>query len=343
MKQMFDSNSTLIASDFPSIFRESVSTLQVNLGYKCNQSCVHCHVAASPYRTEMMTASTVEEILDALDQLPVTTLDLTGGAPELNPNFRNIVVRARSKGLKVIDRCNLSILFEPNQENLGAFLATEGVVIIASLPCYLEENVDQQRGKGVHSLSIRALQLLNDLGYATTPHLELNLVFNPIGAVLPPSQEELEAVYKKELKTRYNIEFNSLFTLTNMPINRFGSILSAHGKLDEYMTLLKSNYREENLCSVMCRNTLSVDWQGYLYDCDFNLMLGMGTTSQGTHLHIRDLQDGVSLTNKRISTADHCFGCTAGQGSSCEGALAEHSMHGNGISRQQQDRSLPTH
>lgn len=332
LKHMFDSSPALIASDFPSIFRESISTLQVNLGYKCNQSCVHCHVAASPYRTEMMTASTAEEILDVVDQLPVTTLDLTGGAPELNPNFRTIVVRARSKGLKVINRCNLSILFEPEQENLAAFLATEGVVIVASLPCYLEENVDRQRGKGVHSLSISALQLLNDLGYGTSPHLELNLVFNPIGAVLPPSQEELEAVYKKELKDRYSIEFNRLFTLTNMPINRFRSILSAHGKLDEYMTLLKSNYREENLCSVMCRNTLSVDWQGYLYDCDFNQMLGMGTTSQDEHLHIRDLKAGFSLTKTRINTADHCYGCTAGQGSSCEGALAEHSKQGIDVS-----------
>ena len=273
--------------------------------------------------------------MEVVDRLPVTTLDLTGGAPELNPNFRTMVIRARSKGLKVIDRCNLTILFEPDQENLGAFLAAEGVVIVASLPCYLEENVDQQRGKGVHSLSIRALQLLNDLGYGTSPHLELNLVFNPIGAVLPPSQDELEAVYKKELKDRYGIEFNRLFTLTNMPINRFGSILSAHGKLDEYMTLLKTNYREENLCSVMCRNTLSVDWQGYLYDCDFNQMLGMGTTSQSTHLHIRDLNDGFSLTKKRINTADHCYGCTAGQGSSCEGALAEHSNQGIDVSQQQ--------
>lgn len=331
---MFDSSPALIASDFPSIFRESVSTLQVNLGYKCNQSCVHCHVAASPYRTEMMTASTAAEIMEVVDRLPVTTLDLTGGAPELNPNFRTMVIRARSKGLTVIDRCNLTILFEPDQENLGAFLAAEGVVIVASLPCYLEENVDQQRGKGVHSLSIRALQLLNDLGYGTSPHLELNLVFNPIGAVLPPSQDELEAVYKKELKDRYGIEFNRLFTLTNMPINRFGSILSAHGKLDEYMTLLKTNYREENLCSVMCRNTLSVDWQGYLYDCDFNQMLGMGTTSQSIHLHIRDLTDGFSLTKKRISTADHCFGCTAGQGSSCEGALVEHSSQGIDVLQQ---------
>lgn len=318
---MLDSRSQLIASDFPTIYRESISTLQVNLGYKCNQSCVHCHVAASPYRTEMMTASTAEEILDVVDRLPITTLDLTGGAPELNPNFRTIVIRARRKGLKVIDRCNLSILFEPDQENLGSFLAKEGVVIVASLPCYLEENVDQQRGKGVHSLSIRALRRLNDLGYGTSQRLELNLVYNPLGAVLPPAQEELEADYKRELRDRYSIEFDRLFTLTNMPINRFGSTLISHGKLDEYMTLLKTNYRKENLCSVMCRNTLSVDWQGYLYDCDFNQMLGLGTNSHRKHLHIRDLRDGFSLIKNRIRTADHCYGCTAGQGSSCEGAL----------------------
>ncbi|MCY3883473.1 MAG: arsenosugar biosynthesis radical SAM protein ArsS [Gammaproteobacteria bacterium] len=318
---MLDSSSRLIASDFPTIYRESVATLQINLGYKCNQSCVHCHVAASPYRTEMMTANTAEEILDVVDRLPVTTIDLTGGAPELNPNFRTIVVRARRKGLKVIDRCNLSILFEPEQEDLGSFLAREGVVIVASLPCYLEGNVDQQRGKGVHSLSIRALRWLNDLGYGTSQRLELNLVYNPLGAVLPPPQKELEAEYKRELRSRYSIEFNRLFTLTNMPINRFGSTLISHNKLEEYVSLLKANYREENLCSVMCRNTLSVDWRGYLYDCDFNQMLGMGANSNGSHLHIRDLINGYSLSQSRVRTAEHCYGCTAGQGSSCEGAL----------------------
>ena len=319
---MLDSRSRLIASDFPSIYRESISTLQVNLGYKCNQSCVHCHVGASPYRTEMMTEGTVEEVLSAIDRLPVTTLDLTGGAPELNPSFRSLVVQARQRGLKVIDRCNLSILFEPEQEALGTFLASEGVVIVASLPCYLEENVDQQRGKGIHSLSIRALKLLNDLGYGTNPRLELDLVYNPLGAELPPPQSELERDYKRELKNRYNIVFNNLYTLTNMPINRFGATLVSHNRFDAYIGLLKSSYREENLCAVMCRNTLSVDWRGYLYDCDFNQMLGMGTKANGSQLHIRDLRDGLTLTNSRISTADHCYGCTAGQGSSCEGALA---------------------
>lgn len=320
---MLDSRARLIASDFPEIYRQSISTLQVNLGYKCNQSCVHCHVAASPFRTEMMTASTAMEVLEIIDLLPITTLDLTGGAPELNPNFRSIVSHARRKGLKVIDRCNLSILFEPMQESLGAFLANEGVAIVASLPCYLEENVDLQRGKGVHSLSIRALKLLNELGYgqSESPHLELDLVYNPLDAVLPPPQEELERDYKRELKDRYGIVFNRLFTLTNMPINRFGSMLISHGKFDEYLNLLKDSFCETNLGSVMCRNTLSVDWRGYLYDCDFNQMLGMGTSSRGSQLHVRDLRDGFSLVNSRIKTADHCFGCTAGQGSSCEGAL----------------------
>ena len=319
---MLDTRSQLVASDFPPIYRESISTLQVNLGYKCNQSCVHCHVGASPFRTELMTESTAKEVLETIDVLPITTLDLTGGAPELNPNFRLLVEEARRKGLRVIDRCNLSILFEPNQETLGAFLASEGVVIVASLPCYLEENVDQQRGKGVHSLSIRALRLLNDLGYGSSTHLELDLVFNPLGAVLPPPQEELERDYKRELKSRYGIVFNKLYTLTNMPINRFGSTLLSHGKFDDYISLLKSSYRKENLCAVMCRNTLSVDWRGYLYDCDFNQMLRMGAKSNGSHLHIRDLRDGFQLTKSRISTADHCYGCTAGQGSSCEGALS---------------------
>ena len=320
---MLDSRARLIASDFPTIHRESIATLQVNLGYKCNQSCVHCHVAASPFRTEMMTASTAMEVLDIVDLLPVTTLDLTGGAPELNPNFRSIVMGARRKGLRVIDRCNLSILFEPKQETLAPFLAREGVVIVASLPCYLEANVDQQRGKGVHSLSIRALKLLNDLGYgqSESPHLELDLVYNPLGPNLPPPQEELERDYKRELQKRYGIVFNRLFTLTNMPINRFGSTLLSHGKFDGYMNLLKDNYCEDNLGAVMCRSTLSVDWRGYLYDCDFNQMLGLGVKSHGSQLHIRDLKDVGTLVNSRISTADHCFGCTAGQGSSCEGAL----------------------
>ncbi len=272
-----------------------------------------------------MSKSTAEELMSVFDSLPIATLDLTGGAPELNSNFRTIVKRARHKGLRVIDRCNLSILFEPMQESLATFLADEGVVIVASLPCYLEENVDQQRGKGVHSLSIRALKLLNDLGYgqSESPHLELDLVYNPLGATLPPPQEELERDYKRELKDRYGIVFNRLFTLTNMPINRFGSILASHGEFDKYMNLLKDSYCEANLRTVMCRNTLSVDWRGYLYDCDFNQMLGMGTNSQhGSQLHIRDLKDGLSLANSRINTADHCFGCTAGQGSSCEGALS---------------------
>ena len=311
----------LVNTDFPAIRRHKLEILQVNLGYLCNQQCLHCHVNAGPNRKELMDQHTVEAVLDYLRQSTASTLDLTGGAPELNPLFREIVVQARKMGCKVIDRCNLTVLFEPGQEDLVQFLADNQVEITASLPCYLEENVDSQRGKGVFSSSIAALQALNKLGYAQPGSgLELNLVFNPQGASLPPSQQELENDYRKLLKDNYHIEFNNLFTITNMPIKRFGSTLISKGTFNSYMDLLKQSSSEDNLDSVMCKSLVSIDWQGYVYDCDFNQMLELEMLSTEKKLHISELAQ-LDLVGKSISVADHCYACTAGQGSSCGGAL----------------------
>ena len=309
------------SSDFPAIWRDSLTTLQVNLGYRCNQSCVHCHVNASPYRKEQMSSRIVNDVLETIRLLPISHVDLTGGAPELHPEFNRIVHEASAHGAKVIDRCNLTVLLEPGQERTAAFLAEEKVQIVASLPCYLEQNVERQRGKGIFQKSVRALKLLNELGYGSDPDLELNLVFNPQGATLPPPQMELEQQYKQELLKRFGIVFDHLFTLANMPINRFEAILRAHDDYESYLGLLKSSHQNANLRTVMCRNTISVDWQGILYDCDFNQMLDMPIDSHGRPMNLRDLWDSVSLQGNRICTADHCFGCTAGQGSSCGGAL----------------------
>ena len=310
---------------FPQLRRRSVSTLQVNLGYKCNQSCVHCHVAASPQRTEMMDAETVDLVIDYLKHSGAKTLDLTGGAPELNQYFRALVVEARALGVKVIDRCNLTILFEPGQETLAQFLADNEVAITASLPCYSVENVDKQRGNGVFDQSIRALQLLNSLGYGDegSPH-ELNLVYNPQGAVLPPGQVGLQADYKRVLGESFGIRFNHLFAIANMPIQRFGSTLISKGTFDTYMDVLKHAHRDENLDGVMCRDQVSIDWQGYLYDCDFNQMLELATKTGGrARTHLRDVLAVApdALNDGPIVVRDHCYGCTAGQGSSCGGAL----------------------
>ncbi len=314
---------------FPALRRRSVSTLQVNLGYKCNQSCVHCHVAASPQRTEMMDAPTIELVLEYLTHTGAKTLDLTGGAPELSPYFRTLVVEARAMGVKVIDRCNLTILFEPGQETLAEFLAENKVAITASLPCYSVENVDKQRGTGVFDDSIRALQKLNALGYGDeSTELELNLVFNPQGASLPPNQESLQADYKRVLEEKFGIRFNHLFAIANMPIQRFGSTLISKGTFDGYMQTLKDAHRDENLDGVMCRDQVSIDYQGYIYDCDFNQMLTLGTRTplvkNTTRLHLRDVLAATTnaLDNGTIVVRDHCYGCTAGQGSSCGGALA---------------------
>lgn len=307
---------------FPELRREQLETLQVNLGYRCNQTCVHCHVNAGPQRTEMMSRETVADVLAFLGVSGVRQLDLTGGAPELNAHFRNLVMRAREIGVHVIDRCNLTVLEEPGQEGLAEFLAHQRVEITASLPCYLEDNVDRQRGKGVFKRSIAALQRLNQLGYGMDgAGLVLNLVYNPQGAVLPPAQAGLEIDYKADLGRRFGIRFTRLYTLTNMPIQRFGSTLVSKGVFDEYMALLRGAHRDENLDQVMCRRLLSVDWQGYCYDCDFNQMLGLPLVVDGKkRLHLSELI-GRDLGGNPIAVRDHCYGCTAGSGSSCGGAL----------------------
>jgi radical SAM/Cys-rich protein len=313
----------LTPTDFPAIRRKRLTALQVNLGYRCNQQCVHCHVNAGPARTEMMSRETLEDALAFLRAANVETLDITGGAPELHPDFRHLVREARSLGVRVMDRCNLTILLEPGQEDLSQFLAEQRVEVVASLPCYLEENVDRQRGLGVYGRSIEALKRLNVLGYGRAGSgLILNLVYNPLGAFLPPPQGDLERDYRRELAQRHGITFNNLFTLTNMPIQRFGSTLVSKGKFDTYVQLLKGAHRSENLDGVMCRSLVSVDWQGYLYDCDFNQMLDVPLRLDGApRHHIRDLI-GVNLEGAPIAVANHCYGCTAGQGSSCGGALA---------------------
>jgi radical SAM/Cys-rich protein len=310
-------------SDFPKISRRRLETLQVNVGYRCNQTCVHCHVNAGPGRTEEMTRETVGEVLAYLEASGVRTLDVTGGAPELNPHFRTLVQHARRLGVHVMDRCNLTILEQPGQDDLADFLAANEVEVVASMPCYLEDNVDRQRGKGVFDASIRGLRALNARGYGEPGATRvLNLVYNPQGAVLPPAQGPLERDYRTHLGERYGIRFNALYVLTNMPIQRFGSTLISKGQFEEYLALLKSAYQPLNLESVMCRSLVSIDWRGYVYDCDFNQMLGLPLDWQGrARTHIRDLTN-TGLEGNRIVVKDHCYGCTAGQGSSCGGALA---------------------
>jgi radical SAM/Cys-rich protein len=313
----------LTQTDFPRLTRRAIETLQVNLGYRCNQSCVHCHVNAGPNRKEEMTDETVDAVIDFLAASPeIRTLDLTGGAPELNRNFRRLVIAARARGLRVIDRCNLTILEEPGFEDLAAFLASHGVEIVASLPCYLEENVEKQRGKGTFEASLKGLRRLNALGYGRGDSgLTLNLVYNPQGANLPPPQASLEAAYKQHLDTQYGIVFDRLFTLANMPIQRFGSMLISKGEFNAYMKILRAAHRDENLDGVMCRSLISVDWQGYIYDCDFNQQLELALKDQrGSRLHLTSAR-ATLLDGLPVRVADHCYGCTAGQGSSCGGAL----------------------
>lgn len=320
----------LVATDFPPISRQRLETLQVNLGYKCNQTCLHCHVNAGPNRTEMMDAHTAALVLEVIAKRGVTTLDLTGGAPELNPVFRSLVRGARALGVRVIDRCNLTILSEPGQETLAAFLAEHRVEVTASLPCYSPANVDRQRGDGVFERSIAGLQQLNALGYGKDDgKLILNLVYNPQGPSLPPPQDKLEADYKRELLQHFGIRFNYLFALTNMPVQRFGSTLVSKGSFNSYMQLLRGAFQQENLESVMCRSLVSVDYQGDLYDCDFNQMLGLPARLHGAPMpHLRDLLTH-DPSGENIRVADHCYGCTAGQGSSCGGALDAVAAAGN--------------
>ena len=319
---MRDTKPLLEAIPFPAIRRRRLETLQVNLGYRCNQSCVHCHVNAGPNRTEEMDGATVDLVLAFLERRRIANLDITGGAPELNRHFRRLVNAARQMGVRVMDRCNLTILEVAGQEDLGEFLAAQEVEIVASMPCYLLENVDRQRGSGVFESSIRALKRLNALGYGREEAgLVLNLVYNPQGPSLPPGQAELEADYKRVLAETYGIVFNNLFTLANMPIQRFGAILLSKGQFDEYLALLRAAHRDENLDGVMCRSLISVDYRGCVYDCDFNQMLDLPLTHGGRErLHLSELLDD-DITGNPIRVAGHCFGCTAGQGSSCSGAL----------------------
>ncbi len=318
---MHNTLALLEVTDFPPIRRGYLETLQVNLGYRCNQTCVHCHVNAGPNRQEIMDRHVVEVVLDFVRASSVSTLDLTGGAPELNPEFRYLVETASGLGVQVIDRCNLTILEEPGHEDLGRFLADHRVEVIASLPCYLEDNVDRQRGKGVFDASIRALHRLNAFGYGQQDSgLTLNLVYNPQGPALPPPQARLEAAYREHLG-QLGIRFTRLYVLANMPIARFGSALISKGQFGTYMKLLRDHHQAANLPSVMCRHMLSVDWRGYVYDCDFNQMLALPLgAGKKPRTHLSELLQ-TDLEGETITVADHCYGCTAGQGSSCGGAL----------------------
>jgi radical SAM/Cys-rich protein len=301
--------------------RGPLRVLQVNVGKLCNQACQHCHVDAGPKRTEIMTRETVDEVLAAIQRCGITTVDITGGAPEMNPHFEHLVIEARALGCGVMDRCNLTVFFVPGREHLPEFLAAQGVEVIASLPCYLEENVDLQRGRGMFQQSIVALQRLNRLGYGrANSGLTLNLVYNPIGPYLPPPQTALEADYRRELLTHYGIQFNHLYTLTNMPISRFAHFLQRMGKHEAYMELLVNAFNPAAVAGLMCRDTVSVGWDGRLYDCDFNQMLELPMAAP--YHHIREL-GAEALEGAPIALADHCFGCTAGAGSSCGGALVE--------------------
>jgi radical SAM/Cys-rich protein len=321
---MRDTRPLLERIAFPRIQRERLDTLQVNVGYRCNQSCSHCHVNAGPNRSEEMSAEVIGMVLSFLQRKRIATLDITGGAPELNPNFRHLVRSARALSVQVIDRCNLTILEQPGQENLGEFLARQRVRIVASMPCYLQANVDKQRGNGVFESSVRGLRQLNALGYGLDQTgLILDLVYNPQGPNLPPPQQALEADYKRVLGERYGVVFNRLLTLANMPIQRFGAVLISQGAFESYLGLLQQAHLDANLAHVMCRSLISVDWRGYVYDCDFNQMLDLPLRHQGRErMHLSDLLE-ADIEGQPIRVAGHCYGCTAGQGSSCGGALSQ--------------------
>ncbi len=295
--------------------------LQVNVGKLCNLTCVHCHVNAGPKRKEIMSRETIDRIIGWFGKTEIPTIDLTGGAPEMIPDFRYFIEQVKSlqPTRHVIDRCNLTILLERGCEDLAPFLARNKVEIIASMPCYSPENVNAQRGEGVFEGSIAALQLLNSLGYGIHADLPLHLVYNPVGAFLPPSQAELETDYKRELQKHFGIVFNNLYTLTNLPIGRFASYLRRNNKLDEYMELLVQAFNAATINGLMCRNMLSVGWRGEVYDCDFNQQLGM-QWNDGARVFLWDV-DPANTENREIMTGDHCFGCTAGAGSSCGGAI----------------------
>ena len=303
------------------LLRTPLEILQVNVGKLCDLACQHCHVEAGPKRTEIMQADTVARILELLAGAPgVHTVDLTGGAPELNPHFRELVRGSRALGKDVIDRCNLTVLFRPGQEDTAEFLAAQGVKVVASLPCYSKANVEKQRGQHVFRPSIDALRKLNALGYGRAESaLELDLVYNPIGAVLPPSQASLEATYRHELAEHFGIVFNRLFTITNMPIKRFLHLLQREGRYDSYMHALLDAFNPQAALGVMCRNLLSVDWRGQLYDCDFNQALEM--PQGGRRRNLWNIESLTDVERDPIAFADHCYGCAAGAGSSCGGSL----------------------
>ena len=307
-------------SSFPSINKEKIETLQINIGYKCNQACKHCHVNSSPLRTEKMSYEIISLIPKVIEKYKIKTLDITGGAPEMHPEFRNLITSLSDKNIDIIDRCNLTIFFEDGFEDLPQFLAKNNVIVTASLPCYEKDNVELQRGYGVFDKSINALKILNDLGYGKQKNgLQLNLVYNPVNPILPPSQEILEADYKRILFEKYNISFNNLYTITNMPINRYADSLNRENKLDSYYKLLKENFNKNNLENLMCKKTISVNWQGQIYDCDFNQQINLkGNKGPKT---LSDLINKSFKFNYRVAVNEHCFACTAGAGSSCGGTL----------------------
>jgi len=312
---------TIVKENNISLIRDKLSILQINLGKMCNQACHHCHVEAGPKRTEIMEKETIEVILDLLDNAPyIKTIDLTGGAPELNPHFKYLIKELKKRQKHIIDRCNLTILFEPYMEDLAQFLSMQEVEICASLPCYLEDNVDSQRGQGVFKKSIEGLKLLNKLGYGIKENLILNLVYNPQGINLPPPQTSLEEQYKKYLKKELNIEFNHLFAITNMPIKRFLHTLKRDGQYEEYMNILHTNFNPEAAQNVMCKTLISIGYDGQIYDCDFNQMLEIPLGNKKTSIF--DIKDFSHLSNN-IAINNHCYGCTAGSGSSCTGSISK--------------------
>ena len=305
---------------FPSISKEAIETLQINIGYKCNQACKHCHVNSSPLRTEKMSDEIINLIPKIIDKYKIKTLDITGGAPEMHPEFRNLITSLSSKKINIIDRCNLTIFFEDGYEDIPQFLAHNNVIVTASLPCYEKNNVEVQRGYGVFDKSIKALQILNNLGYGKSKDgLQLNLVYNPINPILPPSQEMLENDYKRILFEKYNIFFNNLYTITNMPINRYADSLKREGKLESYYKLLKENFNKNNLENLMCKKTISVNWQGEIYDCDFNQQINFKSNKGPKKLS--DLLNESFPFNYGVAVKEHCFACSAGSGSSCGGTL----------------------
>ena len=314
-------NRCFMKTAFPNIKKEFIDTLQINIGYKCNQACKHCHVNSSPSRTEMMSEEILNLIPKIIKKFNIKTLDITGGAPEMNPNFKKLVLSLKNQNINIIDRCNLTIFFEKGYEDLPDFLAENNVIITASLPCYEKENVEKQRGSGVFDKSINAIKILNKLGYGINETgLQLNLVYNPINPTLPPPQEKLETDYKNILYEKYNITFNNLYTITNMPINRYADFLKMTGELEKYFELLANNFNQKNLKNLMCKKTISVDLEGQIYDCDFNQQLKLKSLNGPKNLY--ELLNYSSSFNYQIAAKSHCFACTAGAGSSCGGSLS---------------------